>query len=241
MRAPKANPAALASANVLKREDNFLVLEAGLLQDKNKTKWIRLLLCCCHAHVRYPGTTMKIKSIKVVFETGFPVILISGTPGTGKSTIIKKAQSKNASLQVLNISDFVKSKGLHDGYDKEFDTFIINDRKTQKELMKSIPKMRRKGPVLIECHSCGLFDEDEMESLVDKVLVLTCSTESLYDRLKARGYPKNKIDENMECEIMRVCADEAREVFRGQGVVEEFVNDTENDQKNILTELQKFY
>jgi broad-specificity NMP kinase len=174
-----------------------------------------------------------VKRIKVVFE-GYPVILVSGTPGTGKSTIIKKIKEQNESIQVLNISELVKEEGLHDGYDEEFETFIINDRKTQKKLKKLIPTMKQKGPILIECHSCGLFDEDDMEALIDKVLVLTCSTESLYDRLKFRSYPQKKIDENMECEIMRVCADEALEVFRGEGVVKEFVNDSESDQRLIL-------
>lgn len=192
-----------------------------------------------------PGTTsvtMKtIKSIRVVFEgestTRFPVVLISGTPGTGKSTIISALKAKHSKIQVLNISEFVKKEGLHDGYDAEFDTYIINDRKTQKKLIKAIPEMRRSGPVLIECHSCGLFDEDEMECLVDRVFVLTCSTEKLYDRLQARGYSKKKIDENMECEIMRVCADESREVFRGEGIVREMTNDSKDEQEAIVSEI----
>ena len=183
----------------------------------------------------------RVKSIRIVFnkKRTFPVILISGTPGTGKSTIISSITAEYPTTQVLNVSDFVKKEGLHDGYDAEFDTFIINDRKTQKRLMKLLPEMRARGPVLIECHSCGLFDEDEMESLVDHVLVLTCSTETLYDRLKARGYSKKKIDENMECEIMRVCADESREVFRKEGVVREMVNDSGSDLSAIFTAISK--
>ena len=186
-----------------------------------------------------------VKSIKAVFDNNtssntfkFPVVLISGTPGTGKSTLIQKIQESTPSVQVLNISDLVKREGLHDGYDSEYDTYIINDRKTQKQLRKIIPEMRKKGAVLIECHSIGLFDEDDLEALVDHVRVLTCSTENLYDRLKARGYSQKKIEENLECEIMRVCADEAREIFRGQGVVKEMTNDSEADRKDIITEIQ---
>lgn len=180
----------------------------------------------------------KIKSIKVVLENETPeqnpVILISGTPGTGKSTILNDLKKLYSSINVLNISDLVKMENLHDGYDSEFDTYIINDRKTRKRLIKLIPQLSVSGPVLIECHSCGLFDKDELENLVTKVLVLTCSTESLHDRLELRGYSKKKIGENLECEIMRVCAEEAGEVFRGDGVVVEMENDVETDRGKIL-------
>lgn len=185
-----------------------------------------------------------VKRIRAVFETAEnsnenAVILISGTPGTGKSTILQKIQKSSPQVQILNISELVKREGLHDGYDSEFDTFIINDRKTQKKLRKLIPAMRQRGSVLIECHSLGLFDEDDLEGLVDRVIVLTCSTEILYDRLKSRGYSKKKIEENMECEIMRVCADESREIFRGEGVVEEMRNDTKEDQKSVMKGITK--
>ena len=183
----------------------------------------------------------RVKSIRAVVETAdkFPVVLISGTPGTGKSTIIQKIQRIAPQVQVLNISELVKREGLHDGYDPEFDTFIINDRKTQKKLRKLIPEMRQKCAVLIECHSLGLFDEDDLEILIDRVIVLTCSTENLYDRLKMRGYSKKKVEENLECEIMRVCADESREIFRGKGVVEEMGNDTEEEGKRVVDGIMK--
>ena len=187
----------------------------------------------------------RVKSIKAVFESSkddndkFPVILISGTPGTGKSTIIQKIHKISPHVQILNISELVKREGLHDGHDSEYDTFIINDGKTQKRLRKLIPEMSQKSPVLIECHSLGLFDEDDLESLIDHVIVLTCSTENLYDRLQSRGYSKKKIEENLECEIMRVCADESCEIFRTEGVVREMQNDSEQDREAILQEVKK--
>lgn len=181
-----------------------------------------------------------VKRIRAVFETTKnAVILISGTPGTGKSTILQKIQERYPQVQILNISELVKRERLYDGHDSEFDTLIINDRKTQKRLRKLIPEMRKRSSVLIECHSLGLFDEDDLEGLVDRVVVLTCSTEILYDRLEARGYSKKKIEENMECEIMRVCADESREIFRGEGVVQEMKNDTKEDQKTVLNGIMK--
>lgn len=179
----------------------------------------------------------KIKSIRAVFETAVhPVLIVTGTPGTGKSTAISRVASE---AQILNISELVKRKGLHDGYDPEFDTFLVNDRKTRKELRKIIPELRKSGPVVIECHSLGIFDADDLESMVTRVLVLTCSTESLYDRLQSRGYSPNKISENVECEIMRVCADEAAEVFRGPGVLKEMPNDTEEDGERVVEAIRE--
>ena len=141
---------------------------------------------------------------------------------------------------MLNISDLVKKEALHDGHDADFDTLIINDRKVRKRLKVLIPQMRKTAPVLIECHSLGLFDCDGLDSLVDGVLVLTCSTENLYDRLQARGYSQKKMSENVECEIMRVCADEAVEVFRHEKVlIKELVNDTEKDREEILETIKK--
>lgn len=180
----------------------------------------------------------KVKSIQVVFESSnFPVILISGTPGTGKTTAIQDVKKINPQVQVINVSELVKQEGLHDGYDSEFDTYIINDRKTQKMLRKLIPMMKRSGPVLIECHSLALFDKDDLEALIDKVIVLTCSTENLYDRLQTRCYSRKKIEENVECEIMRVCLEESREIFRAIGAVEAMQNDTEIDRENVLKKI----
>jgi len=56
------------------------------------------------------------------------------------------------------------------------------------------------------------------------VVVLRTSTEVLYDRLKARGYKEEKLQENMDAEIMQVILEEAREGFE-EGVVVELASD----------------
>jgi Cdc6-like AAA superfamily ATPase len=49
-----------------------------------------------------------------------PNILISGTPGTGKSTLAKEAAEKTG-MTYLNVGDLIKEKGFHAGKDESFD------------------------------------------------------------------------------------------------------------------------
>lgn len=67
---------------------------------------------------------------------------------------------------------------------------------------------------IIDYHSCEMFPE----RWFDLVLVLTADTRVLYDRLAARGYDAKKLNENMECEIMQVVAESARESY-ADGIV----------------------
>lgn len=57
-------------------------------------------------------------------------ILITGTPGTGKSTLAA-AVAQRTNLNLINVGDLVKSKGLHDGYNQEFDTYDLNEDKVR--------------------------------------------------------------------------------------------------------------
>mmetsp|Transcript_22218 Transcript_22218/g.68423 ORF Transcript_22218/g.68423 Transcript_22218/m.68423 type:complete len:98 (-) Transcript_22218:1888-2181(-) len=67
---------------------------------------------------------------------------------------------------------------------------------------------------MLDFHSCDVFPAE----LLDLVLVLRVSTENLFDRLTARGYHQRKINENMECEIMQVVLEDAREAFPAEMV-----------------------
>ncbi len=57
-----------------------------------------------------------------------PNILVTGTPGTGKTTTSDLIAS-TLGLTHLPVSDLVKEHSLHQGYDQEFDTYILDEDK----------------------------------------------------------------------------------------------------------------
>lgn len=84
------------------------------------------------------------------------------------------------------------------------------------------------GGVLLEHHSVDYFPE----RWFDLVLVLTADNSVLFDRLTARGYGQAKVAENVEAEIMRVVAEEARESYPPEIVHELPSNSVEDMEAN---------
>jgi adenylate kinase len=55
-----------------------------------------------------------------------PNILVTGTPGTGKTTT-SSALAEATQLRHICVGDLVKEKNLHDGWDSEFECYLINE------------------------------------------------------------------------------------------------------------------
>jgi adenylate kinase len=59
-----------------------------------------------------------------------PNIVITGTPGTGKSTHAQVLiDACPVRLQHINVVELVKQKELHDGYDQEWQSYIVDEDK----------------------------------------------------------------------------------------------------------------
>ena len=69
--------------------------------------------------------------------------------------------------------------------------------------------------------------------MIDLVCVVRCDNKVLYDRLKGRGYSGKKLQENMDCEIMEVLLQEARDAYDNQMVVELESEKTEDIDSNV--------
>ncbi|KAL1915552.1 uncharacterized protein VTP21DRAFT_6676 [Calcarisporiella thermophila] len=158
-----------------------------------------------------------------------PNILVTGTPGTGKTTTCEMI-AEQTGLEHINIGQLVKERGLHEGYDQEFDTYILDEDKLCDELEEELAP----GGKIIDFHSSEFFPE----RWFDLVLVLRTDNTTLYDRLKARGYSQRKITENIECEIMQVVLEEARESYAEEIVVELPSNTVEEMESNVSRVLE---
>lgn len=59
-----------------------------------------------------------------------PVIIITGTPGTGKTTHAQMlAEESPTPLKHINVGDLVKEKGLHEEYDEEWQSYTVDEDK----------------------------------------------------------------------------------------------------------------
>ena len=57
-----------------------------------------------------------------------PNILVTGTPGTGKTSTCALLCT-DTGLTHINVGDLVKEKELHDGWDDEYQSYIMNEDK----------------------------------------------------------------------------------------------------------------
>lgn len=151
-----------------------------------------------------------------------PNIVICGTPGTGKSSLIAKLEPSLSNHRTLNVSKFAIENQCTSSFDKELDTHVIDERKLNK-LLK--PALREPGMLVVESIHADLISSRE---LVDWVFVCRTDNSILYDRLMERKYNANKIKNNIESEIFQTILDETRESF-GDDIVTELVNNNQDD------------
>jgi len=155
-----------------------------------------------------------------------PNILITGTPGVGKSCTASAIAERIPHMKYINVGELVKQHKCHEGVDTEFDSFILDEEKliqVMETIVEEAASETNEG-LVVDFHSCDFFPQEWF----DLVLVLRSETAVLYDRLTARGYSDKKRNENMECEIMQVVLEEARESY-DQEIVHEVPSNTVED------------
>ncbi|XP_009609742.1 adenylate kinase isoenzyme 6 homolog [Nicotiana tomentosiformis] len=155
-----------------------------------------------------------------------PNILITGAPGTGKTTTAS-ALAEVTQLRHINVGDFANEKNLSNGWDDTFDCYYINEDL----VCDKLENLMEEGGNIIDHHGCDFFPE----RCFDRVVVLQTDNSVLYDRFIKRGYSGQKLSDNAKCDIFQVLVEEVKESYPEDIVVILRSDSAEDITKNVET------
>jgi adenylate kinase len=120
-------------------------------------------------------------------------VALTGTPGVGKTTLSTLAAE--AGWRVVDVKAWAKEQDCVVAFDDEDQAMVVD----MDQLATCMPQG---GRILFEGHLSHLLP-------VQAAWVIRCDPLVLADRLKARGYSKAKIMENLEAEALDLILQEA--------------------------------
>lgn len=150
----------------------------------------------------------------------FPNIVITGTPGVGKSSIAKQVAHASG-MTWYDISKLAVKHNMVKEYDEKYHCPIIDEESITKHLKTQL----RQGNCILDFYSSDLFPT----KYIDVIFVVQCDNTILYDRLTERGYKGIKRKHNLEYEIQRLSLEEAQSAYEP-----EIVHAIENNTKEQL-------
>jgi len=164
-------------------------------------------------------------------HSNLPNIIVTGTPGVGKTSLsILLADKLNEKYNTdkfihINVGKIIHDQKLYTNWNEEFDVPEFDEDK----VIEVLEPLIKQGGNIIDFHSVDFIPNE----LIHLVVLLRCNNTVLYDRLKARNYAEHKIRENIECEIMEVTADDVKECWPQQKILEMVNEEVDQMENNI--------
>ncbi len=166
---------------------------------------------------------------KVERSIGKIVIVITGTPGTGKTSVSRKLVEEINGLHI-DVSRYVIDNRIYIGYDEYRRSYIIDEEKLVEKLESIIRKSDK--PVVIDIHYPEILDPN----MVDYVIILRTNPLELEKRLsKRKDWPLHKIRENVMAEILGVITSNVLEHYPEEKVYE--IDTTNKNIEEIVREI----
>jgi adenylate kinase len=131
------------------------------------------------------------------------VILLTGTPAVGKTTLATKLAEK-LGAQYVNLTELSEKEHLAQAEDKQRGTKVIDEVKMRRRLKTIIEKVQT--DLVIDGHYAAAVTPN---APVTNVFVLRRNPVELRKFMKQLGYNAAKKDENLAAEILDVCLVEA--------------------------------
>ncbi|MGA2460767.1 MAG: AAA family ATPase [Candidatus Bathyarchaeia archaeon] len=142
------------------------------------------------------------------------VIIVTGTPGTGKTTISRQL-AEEIGARYLPLTQHVSSYGLYSGVDVRRNSKVMDLKRTRADLKRLL--LKEDKTIVVDSH---IPDVIAPKSLVKRVLVLRCHPKVLKSRLRAKKWKQEKVQENLLAEILDACLLEAVDYYGWRPVFE---------------------
>jgi len=126
------------------------------------------------------------------------IIVITGTPGVGKTTLCAQLKKSIKGCKLYNATDLVNKFKLYSGKDK-FGAKIVKMKKLE-QIINQIAKQEKAATIIFEGH---LLSDIRIKGA--KAIVLREHLNTIKSRLLKRGYPTEKIRENIVSEALDYC------------------------------------
>jgi len=169
------------------------------------------------------------------------VILITGTPCTGKTTTAQRLAIK-LDAEYVNLTELATKEKLTLGEDKQRKTIVIDEAKTKKKL-RQIIQQTNKNTVIIDGHYAATATP---KPSVTKIFVLRRDPVELRRLMEKKGFTGQKLWENLASEILDVCLVDALNAHGSEKVCElditgKTAEETANEMIDILNGCKKCY
>ena len=130
------------------------------------------------------------------------IIIISGTPGCGKTSVAKEI-SNLINTETISLNELAITGEYSFEYDKERKTYVVDIEIFLPYIIKRIEDIKQENPpyLIIESH----FSDIIPEKFIDYVFILRCDPDELFKRLEKKNYDLKKITENIQAEILGNC------------------------------------
>ncbi len=139
------------------------------------------------------------------------VILITGTPCTGKTTTSKQLANR-LNAEYINLTDYAQTNSLVLGKDKERNTTIIDEEKMRQSLAATIIQSRNVNIIVDGHYAYSVTPKD----LTTHVFVLRKNPKELKTQMEKCGFSNQKLWENLEAEILDTCLIESLQTQSGK-------------------------
>jgi adenylate kinase len=141
-------------------------------------------------------------------------LIVTGTPGTGKTTFAKLL-ARDLHATYVPLTKFVSVNKLYSGWDLARKSMLVDIAKVRAKLTNLVKESP--GFIIVESH---IPDQIISKGLVKHVFVLRCNPRILERRLQKKRWATSKIRENVLAELLDACFTSAVHYYGSRRVVQ---------------------